>query len=40
MGHTVDRVVSIMDASGLGIGSLTGFVQKVGGLARRRGWLG
>lgn len=29
-GRTVDRVVTIMDASGLTFGMLTGFAQKVG----------
>jgi len=28
-GHTVDRVISIMDASGLTLSALTGFAQRV-----------
>jgi hypothetical protein len=28
-GHTIDRVISIMDAEGLTLGKLTGFAQRV-----------
>jgi hypothetical protein len=31
-GHTIDRVISIMDAEGLTLGKLTGFAQRVGPL--------
>jgi hypothetical protein len=30
-GHTVDRVISIMDADGLTLSKLTGFAQRVSG---------
>lgn len=39
-GHTVDQVVTIMDASGLKFGSLTGYVQKVGCNSRCDGEVG
>ena len=39
-GHTVDRVISIMDANGLTLSALTGFAQRVRRHTEVQAWHG